>query len=719
MAARRVIPVLAGALVAFGMAALPPAAGAAEPDGPLFSDGWGKPLPAGSRAVQVDAATNRMFISSPASNVVSVLGLDGELLGSIAVPGADDMLLDGSTLYVAATTAGRIDAFNTATLAPAGSYGAGTLVEPGSLAKAGGRVWSTSGACLAGLQPLVSFVPGSPAVTVHPVTDDLIMQCAALYSSAASPNLLVGYDGALSPTSIFRIDVSAGTPVRTGSLYADAYTSDLEFLPGGQTFALATRATSEILTFRVDPFEQWGVVYPVGGSPSAVGSTAGNGGLVAFARDGIAGVGSNIIVMRLGDPSRTLHFESTPTTVKGGALAFSPDGTSLYAVSSDDSTGEAVLTIIGPPDRGRYHPLPPARILDTRDGGPGGRLGADATADVQVTGRGGVPAAGVTAVALNVTVTQPTATSFLTLFPAGRPRPLASSLNYTPAKTVPNLVVVKVGAGGKVSMYNLAGATDVIFDVAGWYSNDGDDPAGDGRYTGLVPSRILDTRDGGVPLGPNGSLDLQVAGRGGVPAAGVRAAVLNVTATATTATSFVTVHPTGVARPLASNVNFDAGQSVSNRVMATLGAGGKVTIYNLAGLTDIVVDVGGWYSDASAAPATPGTFTSIAPARLLDTRTTYSAAPLAGGTAMTIFVAIPPSPIRALALNVTVVDPAGAGFLTLFPSGGALPLASDVNYAGGETRPNLTVVQVGADGTIVLYTSTTAHVVLDVAGWFS
>lgn len=70
-------------------------------------------------------------------------------------------------------------------------------------------------------------------------------------------------------------------------------------------------------------------------------------------------------------------------------------------------------------------------------------------------------------------------------------------------------------------------------------------------------------------------------------------------------------------------------------------------------------------------------------------------------------------------LNVTVVDPAGPGFLTLFPSGSELPLASDVNYAGGETRPNLTVVQVSADGKILLYTSTTAHVVLDVAGWMT
>ena len=88
---------------------------------------------------------------------------------------------------------------------------------------------------------------------------------------------------------------------------------------------------------------------------------------------------------------------------------------------------------------------------------------------MQVTGRGGVPAAGVSAVALNVTVTGPTALSFLTAWPHGNSRPLASNLNYTANQTVPNLVIVKVGAGGEVDLFNDVGATDVVVDVAGWY----------------------------------------------------------------------------------------------------------------------------------------------------------------------------------------------------------------------------------------------------------
>ena len=96
-------------------------------------------------------------------------------------------------------------------------------------------------------------------------------------------------------------------------------------------------------------------------------------------------------------------------------------------------------------------------------------MGTDGTLALQVTGRGGVPATGVSAVALNVTVTNPTAASYLTAWPAVKARPLASNLNYLPAQTVPNMVVVKVGDGGKIDLYNQFGTVDVVVDVAGWF----------------------------------------------------------------------------------------------------------------------------------------------------------------------------------------------------------------------------------------------------------
>jgi len=445
------------------------------------------------------------------------------------------------------------------------------------------------------------------------------------------------------------------------------------------------------------------------------------------------------------DPANQLCW-TAPTP--GTACANPPGGATTYSYDSRgnrrgmrppsgpvsaytyDQANRMVSATVAPagadPPGGRFGPLPPARILDTRTGtgGISGPLRPGATVEVTVTGRGGIPATGVSAVALNVTVTQPTATGYLTLFPAGEPLPLAANLNFTPGKTVPNLVVVKVGAGGKVSMFNSAGTTEVIYDVAGWYSESGTGPAG--RYEPLVPARILDTRDGtgaGVRLGPGASLELQVAGRGGVPATGAGAAVLNVAATSTTATSYLTVYPTGDPQPLAANLNFLPGDTVANRAMAKLGTAGKVTIYNNAGSADVVVDVGGWYTDATVSGTTGG-YTPLAPARILDTRSALgSAGPVGSGATVDVAVTgrggVPGTGASAVILNVTVTQPQGPGYLTMFPAGAPRPLASDLNYAAGETRPNLVVVRLGTDGKVSLFTPTATEVVIDVAGWFS
>jgi hypothetical protein len=72
-------------------------------------------------------------------------------------------------------------------------------------------------------------------------------------------------------------------------------------------------------------------------------------------------------------------------------------------------------------------------------------------------------------VVLTVTVTDTTATSHLTVSPAGQGVPTVSDLNWTAGRTVPNLVIVTVGTGGQVDLTNYAGSTDVIVDVVGWY----------------------------------------------------------------------------------------------------------------------------------------------------------------------------------------------------------------------------------------------------------
>jgi hypothetical protein len=88
--------------------------------------------------------------------------------------------------------------------------------------------------------------------------------------------------------------------------------------------------------------------------------------------------------------------------------------------------------------------------------------------------------------------------------------------------------------------------------------------------------------------------DVQVAGAGGIPS-GAAAALLNVTATATTAASYLTVWPAGQAAPLASSLNWAPGATIANSVTTKLSATGRISIKNAAGNVDVIADTAGWY----------------------------------------------------------------------------------------------------------------------------
>ena len=408
--------------------------------------------------------------------------------------------------------------------------------------------------------------------------------------------------------------------------------------------------------------------------------------------------------------------------------------------ASGGGSGECVVSNPPPPPGPRPRSLPstggltPARILDTRDGTggvPAAALGPGSALDVQIAGRGGVPATGISAVILNVTVTGTTAPGYLVVYQKGIARPLASNLNWVAGQTVANLVEVPISADGKVTVFNSQGSSNVIFDVTGFVSTPDQSPGPDGLFNPLVPARLLDTRTGmggATRVAAGGTVSLQVTGRGNVPATGVSAVVLNVTAINPTASSYVTVWPDGAPQPLASSLNFVAGQIVPNRVIVAVGAGGKVDLSNFVGNVDLVVDVGGYFTDATAG-GTGSRFNALTPARLLDTRDGtggVSSAVGAGGTlavqvagqkgvpAMT--AAIPPT---AVVLNVTVTNPTAEGYLTVWPDGNGQPLASDLNFGRGQTRANLVVVKVGADGKVDLFSlAGSTDVVIDVVGWY-
>jgi hypothetical protein len=412
----------------------------------------------------------------------------------------------------------------------------------------------------------------------------------------------------------------------------------------------------------------------------------------------------------------------------GTAYYFTVNATNVAGTGKPSQPSNTVTPIQG----GNFHPLSPARVLDTRDGigAAIARLPNQGVLHVQITGRGNIPSSGVSAVVMNVTVTNPTAAGFLTVYPTGLTRPTASNLNFVAGQTVPNLVEVAVGDRGALDVYaqfaTTSGSADVIFDVAGWVGDATNSMTKDGLYNPLTPARILDTRSGmgapKAPLGPNQFLTLQVTGAGLVPPSGVSAVILNVTVTGPTAPGYLTVYPADApSRPTASNLNFVAGQTAPNRVIVKLSALGQVRIYNPAGSVQVIADVGGWFTDQSST-AGGARFTGIAPFRFFDSRVAGAGGPWRPGDIGTLTLlhqnGQPALDVSAIVINVTVTNTTAPSYLTLWPDGSAQPMASDLNWVGGQTVPNLAVVKLGAmNATFDIYNSAgSTDVIIDLVG---
>ncbi len=373
----------------------------------------------------------------------------------------------------------------------------------------------------------------------------------------------------------------------------------------------------------------------------------------------------------------------------------------------------------------RFHSLTPTRLLDSRPppeqvGPYGSPWGPNITRDVQVTG-GAVPA-NADAVLLNVTVTGTTAASFLSIWPSGQPKPLVSSLNWSAGQTIPNAVTAKVGVGGKISVFNPSGDVNVIVDLVGYYDANG----GDG-YTGVAPARILDSRPPPEQVGPfntpwsaGQSRHIVVISAAGVPT-NATAVVANVTVTGASASSFLTLWPAGQAKPLASSLNFSAGQTIANAVTVKVGAAGAVSVFNNSGNVNVLIDVVGYFTAAGGSGFHP-----LTPLRALDSRPDgpqvgpYGTA-WGAGTNRTVGLGVGsvPSTATAVLTNTTVTGATAASFLTVWPSLAAQPTASSVNWGAGVTIANAVTTAVSTGTQVRAFNNSgNVHVIIDVSGWY-
>jgi len=454
-------------------------------------------------------------------------------------------------------------------------------------------------------------------------------------------------------------------------------------------------------------------------------AVSGSGGSVSAPATASVAEGSATTFTITPDPGHAVG------TVAGTTCTPSLQGGSTWTTGA--ITANCAITVTFSPG---FVSLNPARLLDTRAGASTvdgqfagvGALGAGGRLDLVVAGRGGVPATGVVAVVLNVTTALPTGPGFVTVWPTGAAQPLASNLNFVAGQTIPNLVIAKLGVDGKVSLFASAG-THLIADVAGYFSAATD-------LVALTPARLLDTRAGNATvdgqfagqgaLAPGARLDLQVSGRYALPATGVGAVLLNTTVANPTAPGYLTLWPADAAQPVASNLNFTPGLTIPNLVLAKVSSAGRVSIYNSAGTTDVVADVQGWFPLSSQ-------LTSLVPARVVDTRTGAFTVDgqFAGGGALAALSTtdvnllgrggVPASGVDAVVLNVTVTGTAGAGYLTVWPTGSAQPNASNLNYVANQTIPNMVIAKVGNNGKVSFYVGSgkSTQLVVDVVGWFA
>jgi len=402
------------------------------------------------------------------------------------------------------------------------------------------------------------------------------------------------------------------------------------------------------------------------------------------------------------------------------------------------SNQTAPVTYYMIPRKTVYTALNPARLLDTRAGA--GFTTIDGTAQdtgpiasmtaykLPVSGRAGIPS-GVVAVALNVTPVDPTDFGYLTLWSGVGAAPNASDLNLNPGYTIPNLVISPLDSNGNVAIYNGSQtAQQVVVDVQGYF------PAGS-PYVPMTPQRYLDTRFGQTTvdgqdqgtgaLAQHGQFDLGITGRTSIPAVNVGAVILNLTAVLPSSMGYITAWPTGLIQPNASNLNLNPGLTIPNLVISGLGSG-KVSLYNGSiAATDLVADVQGWLPSDSG-------YTSLAPARLLDTRSGQSTidgqyagiGALISNDTLDLQVTgrggIPAEAgVGAVVLNVTAVQPAAPGYITVWPTGLAQPYTSNLNLNPGATIPNLVIARVGSNGKVSIYCGGQAatDIVVDVQGW--
>jgi hypothetical protein len=363
---------------------------------------------------------------------------------------------------------------------------------------------------------------------------------------------------------------------------------------------------------------------------------------------------------------------------------------------------------------------PRQAVLDTRSGlgAPVAQVGAGKTISVTVLGTAGVPSTGVRSVALVVTGLVPSANSAIFVWPTGGSQPANASFNLYSGVSASSSVIVGVGTGGKVSIYNSAGNVNVTASVSGYFTT-ATAGSGPGGYIPITESKLVNTASGagGVPVGQlaaGKSVTATLANVGGIPA-GAYAVYGVLELTGATSAGTVTADAAGVSDSQ-SSMSYGKGETATG-VLVKLSSSGQLTFKNVSGsAVNLYYNVQGYFAGDSA----HGYGYRTTPATTLLAGIT-----MAAGADLDVQVAgrggIPTRGAGAVQLTLATTAQTTAGYLRAWPADGTPPTSGAmVNWNGTDSRAAESIVPLGTTGVIRLhnYNSSSVHAYLIIRGWF-
>ncbi|GAA0598199.1 hypothetical protein GCM10009534_35700 [Kribbella sandramycini] len=341
---------------------------------------------------------------------------------------------------------------------------------------------------------------------------------------------------------------------------------------------------------------------------------------------------------------------------------------------------------------------------------------AQETKTVTFTGKGGIPATGVSAIAATVQVLSPTAGGSLPAWPAGEAQPAVSGLLFAANMNyMSGSAVIRLNASGQASFANKSSGTlRIRVDVTGYFTSAEATTAGS-RFVPLRQSRVVDTRSkvgvpGTTPVGADKTITFQVAGLAGLPAASsISAVAVNVTALVPTAAGGWTLYPAGATRPTVNHGLHLQTRPKTNSSIVKLAADGRLSLTNNStGTSHFTVDVTGYFTSASNATVASSRVVALSPRRILDTGSTQIAAGATVNLRVTGAGGIPTSNVAAVAINLIASGSATSGDFRVYSAGASAPPATDVIFAPSPHQFNQVWVRPSAAGDITIANRTNA-----------